>query len=259
MLALRFLLKIFNIFLTKSTLSCTINKSYKIIQKNFEYTMELKKMVELELAFSSFIIGLSGAMMPGPLLTYVINGSLQKGFIAGPLIITGHALLELVLVVLLLSGMNKLFASPLFAAVIGIIGGLVLILMAADMIKSALTKKISFEKALTKKSGVDQKLGALILPGALISIANPYWTIWWATIGMTYLANASQHGNTATASFFMGHISADFVWYALIAFFISKGRKFLNDSIYRKLIMLFSLVLIYFGASFLLDSIQYFI
>ncbi|WP_049773801.1 LysE family transporter [Halanaerobium hydrogeniformans] len=69
-------------------------------------------MVELELAFSSFIIGLSGAMMPGPLLTYVINGSLQKGFIAGPLIITGHAILELILVVLLLSEMNRPFCQP---------------------------------------------------------------------------------------------------------------------------------------------------
>ncbi|WP_049773799.1 LysE family transporter [Halanaerobium hydrogeniformans] len=131
--------------------------------------------------------------------------------------------------------------------------------MAADMIKSALSKKISFEKALEKDSDGEEKLRALILPGALISIANPYWTIWWATIGMTYLANASQYGNTATASFFMGHISADFAWYALIAFFISKGRKFLNDSIYHKLIIVFSLFLIYFGVSFLIDSIQYFI
>ncbi|MCC3145155.1 LysE family translocator [Halanaerobium sp. Z-7514] len=215
-------------------------------------------MLELELAFSSFIIGLSGAMMPGPLLTYVINGSLQKGFIAGPLIITGHAILELILVILLLSGMSRLFASPLFAAVIGIVGGLVLILMAADMINSALKKKISFEKALNKKADGEEKLRGLIIPGALVSIANPYWTIWWATIGMTYLANASQHGNTAAASFFMGHISADFAWYALIAFFISKGRKFLNDNLYRKLIIIFSLLLIYFGASFLIDSIQYF-
>lgn len=216
-------------------------------------------MVELRLAFSSFIIGLSGAMMPGPLLTYVISGSLKRGFIAGPLIITGHAVLELLLVVLLLLGLNQLFASPLFTAVIGIIGGIVLILMALDMIRSSIKKKVSLEKSMEAESGAEHKLRGFILPGALISIANPYWTIWWATIGMTYLANASQHGPAAAGSFFVGHIAADFGWYALVSFVVARGRKFLNDSLYRSLIIGFSLVLIYFGSSFLIDSIKYFL
>jgi len=215
-------------------------------------------LVELRLAFSSFIIGLSGAMMPGPLLTYVISGSLKRGFIAGPLIIIGHAVLELLLVVLLLLGLNQLFASPLFTAIIGIIGGIVLILMALDMIRSASTKSLSLEKSLEADSSTEHKLRGFIIPGALISIANPYWTIWWATIGMSYLANASQHGPTATGSFFIGHIAADFGWYALVSFVVARGRKFLNDRIYRNLIIIFSLILIYFGFSFLIDSIKYF-
>ena len=210
------------------------------------------------LAVSAFVIALSGAMMPGPLLTYCVNGSLRRGFIAGPLIITGHAILELLLVILLLSGLNNLFSSDLFAAVVGIIGGFVLIVMAADMIKSAVKKEVSLEKEVSEESSKEVKPSGFIIPGALVSLSNPYWTIWWATIGITYLVSASQQGIAGAGAFFVGHITADYVWYALIAFVVSRGRKFLNDRIYRYLIIFFALVLVYFGLTFLSEGLQFY-
>lgn len=216
-------------------------------------------MSTTELAISSFVIALSGAMMPGPLLTYVINGSLKKGFIAGPMVITGHSLLELLLVILLLSGLSNLFASELFTSTVGIIGGLALVLLALDMSRAAVKKEVSVENEINEKTNVKEKVSGLILPGALVSLANPYWIIWWATIGITYLANARQQGTAATGIFFLGHISADYVWYAAVAFVISRGRRFLNDSLYRGLIIFFSLVLIYFGITFFYDGINFFI
>lgn len=63
---------------------------------------------------SSFIIALSGALMPGPLLTATISESSERGFIAGPMMIAGHAILELGLVIALLAGMAPFFSSRLF-------------------------------------------------------------------------------------------------------------------------------------------------
>ena len=46
---------------------------------------------------TSFIVALSGALMPGPLLTLTV-GEAARRVLGGPLIIVGHALLELALV-----------------------------------------------------------------------------------------------------------------------------------------------------------------
>ena len=61
---------------------------------------------------SSFIIALSGALMPGPVLTITISESTKRGFIAGPLIVLGHAILEISLLVLLVLGFADLINNP---------------------------------------------------------------------------------------------------------------------------------------------------
>ncbi len=62
----------------------------------------------------SFLLALSAAIMPGPLLAVAINSSSHRGFIAGPLLIVGHGILELGLVALLFLGLSSLLQSELF-------------------------------------------------------------------------------------------------------------------------------------------------
>ncbi|ACL70081.1 LysE family transporter [Halothermothrix orenii] len=204
---------------------------------------------------SAFIIGFSGAMMPGPLLTYVINGSLRKGFKAGPLLIVGHAILELILIVLLLLGLNNLFSNQIFTSALGLIGGSILLWMGYGMIKSVIKREISLEGQVENKVNI----AGLVLPGAIVSISNPYWVLWWATVGMTYLAKSHQQGVLGTGAFFTGHILADFVWYSFISWLVVFGRKLLNDRMYRGLVALFGIILIYFALMFMYDGVKFFI
>ncbi|MDO8885688.1 LysE family transporter [Candidatus Oleimmundimicrobium sp.] len=60
---------------------------------------------------TSLIVGFSGAIMPGPLLAVTINEVHQRGFWSGPLIVLGHAILELILVVALALGFQKILLT----------------------------------------------------------------------------------------------------------------------------------------------------
>ncbi|HEX7469086.1 MAG TPA: LysE family transporter, partial [Methanobacterium sp.] len=78
---------------------------------------------------TSFLVGLSGALVPGPMLTVTISDSVQKGFKAGPLVVLGHFLVEIALIILILAGLGWLIGSTTAAFVIGTVGGLVLVFM----------------------------------------------------------------------------------------------------------------------------------
>ncbi|MEQ8204366.1 MAG: LysE family transporter, partial [Smithellaceae bacterium] len=85
---------------------------------------------------SSFVIAFSGALMPGPLLTAAISESSQRGFIVGPLMIAGHAVLELVLVIALLTGLAPFLQLPAVFVATALSGAIILFWMAWGMIRS---------------------------------------------------------------------------------------------------------------------------
>ena len=85
---------------------------------------------------TSFIVALSGAIMPGPLLTITISESSRRGLMTGPLLIVGHAILELVLVMALLMGLAPLLKMEPVFIVIALAGSAVLLWMGIGMLKS---------------------------------------------------------------------------------------------------------------------------
>lgn len=197
---------------------------------------------------TSFIVALSGAMMPGPLLTVTIANSAKKGFWEGPLLVLGHGILELLLVIAIVLGMSQLFKSNLFLITVSVLGGGMLMYMGYDMIKSAKSLTLTPQKTHPKKTILDK---SSILTGIVVSAANPYWTLWWATIGLGYLLSAVKFGLLGVMAFFIGHILADLVWYAFVAFGISKGKKLMKDSTYQMIIKICGTILIIFGGYFL--------
>ncbi|MBW2565512.1 MAG: LysE family transporter, partial [Deltaproteobacteria bacterium] len=95
-----------------------------------------------------------------------------------------------------------------------------------------------------------------ILAGILMSLANPYWTIWWATIGLGYIVFAMKFGAAGVIAFFAGHLSADFAWYSIVSLTISKGRSFLSERLYRRVIAICASALVVFSVWFGFMGIQ---
>jgi len=236
--------------------------------------------MELGVIFTtSFMVGFSGAMMPGPLLTVTIGETARRGFIAGPLIVLGHGILELILVIGLVAGLSIYLTQAAVFYWIAVIGGAFLIYMGYGMTRDAWTGKVSLSlhaKAaqdtelpmaadlmgspsvnnmeVCENKTVDKKNESSIHPvmaGIFISVANPYFTIWWATIGLSYITLSLKSGTPGIASFFSGHIMADLVWYSLVAAAIAGGRKFLSDRLYKGILITCGIFLVGLGAYFL--------
>jgi threonine/homoserine/homoserine lactone efflux protein len=202
------------------------------------------------LAAGSFAIALSGALMPGPLLTVTISESARRGALAGPLLIVGHAILEGALVLLVLAGLSSFMLRPGFTLVSFLLGGVILVAMGGVMVRDSRTVDL---EAVTAGKG---RGGNLLLLGILGSISNPYWIIWWATVGLGYLVAAVKFGIPGVAAFFAGHIAADFAWYALVSAAVARGRALFSRKGYRRTILGCGLFLLLFGGWFLFEGVR---
>jgi len=159
---------------------------------------------------TSFIVALSGALMPGPLLTVTVSEAARRGFWAGPLIMVGHALLEAALVLLLLAGVGAWLHRPAVLGTVGVLGAGMLGWMGVGLLKASRHSRLEFG------AGASAGLNP-VAAGVLMSVANPYWLIWWLTIGLGYVLFAMQYGLLGVALFYLGHIAADFAWYTLVS------------------------------------------
>ncbi len=200
---------------------------------------------------TSFILALSGAVMPGPLLTVTVSESSRRGALVGPMMIFGHSLLELALVVALLSGLAPFLVRDDVFIGISLVGGAILLWMGTTMLRSLP------QLSLNGQSDSDGRRSRnLVLTGILLSAANPYWLIWWASIGLGYIMYAIKFGIIGITAFFFGHILADLAWYCLISFGVARGRRFFSDSLYRKLIGGCAVFLLVFSCWFLYGGIN---
>jgi threonine/homoserine/homoserine lactone efflux protein len=213
------------------------------------YTHNVPEATLFAIFSTSFLIGLTGAVQPGPLFALTLSETTQRGFWAAPLLIFGHGILEVALVIALtlIVGLSGFLTQELTLNVIGIVGGLVLIVIGIYTTIQA-RKRMSLHSIDQKKPS---RRGMLLFSGAAISLANPYWYVWWATVGLGYLIFSSQKfGAIGIATFFTGHFLADLGWYSLTAFALVKGKKWISDAVYHWLIIVCGISLIGLGIFF---------
>lgn len=202
---------------------------------------------------TAFWLAFSGAMMPGPMFTVTINETMKRGKIAGPLIVLGHAILELALVVGLIFGLNLIIRNQSVSAGIGIMGGGFLLWMGWDMIKSVNSGSVS----LNLEAREDGSTLGPVLAGIVTSLSNPYWTLWWATVGLTFLTMAKKAGLIGVGVFFAGHILADLVWYSAVSYAVARGKKFMSDKVYRGIITVCGGFLVFLAGMFFIEGMKW--
>jgi threonine/homoserine/homoserine lactone efflux protein len=211
-------------------------------------------MHNLALFATAFIVGLSGAMLPGPFLTTAIAETMRRGFWTGPLMVLGHAILELALVLALVAGLATYLVRREVTMAIALLGGAFLIFLGLSMSRDSRGSRISLD--MLQASAASSVRLHPVLAGLTVSFANPLWHLWWATVGLGYITLAMQSGTAGMAAFFSGHISSDLAWYSLVSLAVSGGRRFMNQSVYDLVLLVCGLFLLGLGGYFVYWGLQ---
>jgi len=202
-----------------------------------------------------WLVGFTGVMMPGPVSTMTITESTRRGFWAGPLITAGHALAELAMVLALALGIGEALQHDWLVGAIGSLGGLFLLWMGFDIARTAWLGRVSLDgQRATTAQGSRQ---SPVVTGLLVSVMNPYWLLWWATVATGYLLLFVKFGVLGIVVFYLTHISTDLLWNSLLSFVVASGRRILSDRVYRGILVVCGLFLMALSVYFISSGVSF--
>jgi threonine/homoserine/homoserine lactone efflux protein len=200
----------------------------------------------LQIFWIAFVLGLSGAMSPGPLLAYTVHSAARRGWTVGALVVVGHGIVESTLVALIFVGAATFLTNPATLRIVGGVGAILLALMGAMMLLDA--KKLSFSR-IREGTGHVSRIDHPILGGVAMTAVNPMFPLWWAALGVSMV---TTYGTNVTnlAVFYAGHITSDLLWYVTVSTIVGQGRSFISDRVYRFFIAGCALFLVCFAVKF---------
>ena len=186
-------------------------------------------------------ISLSGVMAPGPITAATIVAGTRSRH-AGGLIALGHALVEFPLVFGILLGMDRLLESETTKMIIGLAGGAFLLWMGGQML-------CSLNKGSNNITSYNSRNPFWI--GVILSATNPYFLLWWATVGLALAKDARDLSMMVFVLFTIVHWLCDLVWLEVLSWTSSKGSKLVGEHNLRRILIICSITLLFFGATFI--------
>lgn len=196
------------------------------------------------------LITASGALAPGPLFFATISHGTKSGAKSGLVFSVAHTAVEFTLIMVLVLGLINFASEFMVKLVIGIAGGTVLIVFGIIQIRNSLTFK---EKE--PKSG-KSSLRHLFLIGLAFTGLNPYFILWWFTVGAQLIIISLEFAALAGVVFmYICHVWMDYAWLIVVAHLSKKGTNVIGLKWYRGLMAVFGAILIYFGIIFFTGAI----
>ena len=197
----------------------------------------------------AFGVGFSGAVAPGPVLFATVRWSARRGRWVGPIVTLGHMIVEVPLMAAVVLGLGAVLRAPRFVGIVGLAGGAVLLAMGVLMVRGA--PRASLPPRDDASEGRETiELWRIAATGALTSLSNPYFPLWWSTVGLNLLAQAAPAGLVGYSVFYVGHVLADLVWYSAVSESMHRGRRLMSDRGYRWLIGGCGVLMAAFGVFF---------
>lgn len=190
-------------------------------------------------------ISLSGVLAPGPITTATLSLGAGRRH-AGAWIALGHGMVEFPLMCLILAGVGVFMKTRHFQIGVGLAGGIVLVAMAVMMLGS-----------LRRPAGpaVGSQATGPLWTGVVLTGGNPYFLLWWATVGLALTTRAIDLGVWAFVLFALIHWLCDLVWLEFLSVASFQGAKLLGPRTQVVIQMVCAVAMIGFGAWFVWDAV----
>lgn len=204
----------------------------------------------LDFGVQVIALSASGVLAPGPLFFANMLYGTRHGARAGLKVAYGHTVVELPLVVLIAAGLFTSAAAVQYAGAIGLVGGVGILGFAGLQIANVVRKKGTAAPAMAGNKSP-------FIAGIALSALNPFFLLWWFTVGLKLVADSATFGFAAgIVILFALHIWMDYAWLAGTAYLASKGSSVLRSKYYPLLLVGLAAVLAYYGISFVLQAFQ---
>ncbi len=194
---------------------------------------------------SVLVISLSGVMMPGPMFTVTLAKSYKSRF-AGTQVALGHTIVEVPLILLIYFGFARFFQHHLVQFIVSLIGGGMLAWLGVSMFRA---------RAKVVKEGRDLPYNS-VMAGVITSALNPFFLLWWATVGSMLVMNSLSFGLAGFALLILVHLMADLVWLSFVSLLVNKTRSLWGKGFQQGLFIVCSLALIGLGGWFLSSGVR---
>ena len=215
-------------------------------------------MSPIEFSLQVILVSTSGVLSPGPLFFINLLYGSRYGSCVGLKIASGHAIVEFPLIILLAYGLytfSFLDVSDTIFKVIGMIGGIFILIFSILKINSILIDK----KYTTTSKGMTKTIFNIrnpILAGFIFTILNPFFLIWWFTIGSKMISDSLINFGIVegTSLIFFSHIWMDYFWLWFTSFMINKGKSVIKEKMYKIFVFITSIILGLYGIYLLFIS-----
>jgi threonine/homoserine/homoserine lactone efflux protein len=193
----------------------------------------------------------SGVLAPGPLFFANLAYGTGHDKWSGIKVAFGHTAVELPLIIILAAGLFTFDAAKKYTSVVGLIGGISILAFAGLQIANIIK-----EKRGRGRHNIASSKGPFIV-GIAFSVLNPFFILWWFTVGLKLIADSAAFGvTTGVAVLFALHIWMDYAWLASTAYLASKGAFVLKSRYYPILLLGLTMVLMYYGVSFVSQAVS---
>jgi len=194
------------------------------------------------------VISLSGVMAPGP-VTAVTVGKGNESPHAGAWVAIGHGIVEFPLMIAIFYGFGYLLNLAHVEAIIAFVGGLFLLVMGVGMFQGMAQGEVSSSTYARSP----------VVAGILLSLGNPYFLIWWATVGAALILRSVSFGILGFVTFALAHWLCDFLWSYFLSALSFKGGRFFGQKFQKIVFATSGIFLLFFSGKFILGAVKAFL